>query len=199
MKPGVALLPALLVLLAATPAARAGDSRFDASLQLSVTQHGTFDETDAGGGAQVSYRLTGWLALDAHLNWFPGDLGDPAFSGSRTQGLLGVKVGPHLDRNGVYAAVRPGFLRFGEAPAPFACILIYPPPLNCSLAAGETAFALDLTAGYQVLAGENTVLRVEVGDGLVRYPGPAITDSELHEGSFWEHSLRVTLAVGWRF
>jgi hypothetical protein len=195
----VALLPALLVLLAATPAARAGDSRLDASLQLSVTQHGTFDETDVGGGAQISYRLTGWLALDAHLNWFPGDLGDPAFSGSRTQGLLGVKAGPHLGRSGVYAAVRPGFLRFGEAPAPFACILIYPPPLECSVAAGETALALDLMAGYQALLGERTILRLEVGDGLVRYPGPAITDREIEDDAFWKHGLRVTVAVGWRF
>ena len=189
-----------LALLAATPTARAQDSRFDASLQASLTQHETFDETDFGGGAQLSYRLTGWLAIDAHLNWFPKDLGDPAFSSSRTQGLVGLKVGKDLARSSVYGAVRPGFLRFGEAPEAFACILIFPPPLACSLAGGETTFALDLAAGYQALAGDDVVVRLELGDGMVRYPGPAIDgDGEAHQDAFWKHGLRVTLAVGWRF
>jgi hypothetical protein len=189
-----------LALLAAAPAARAQGSRFDASLQLSITRHGTFDETDAGAGARLSYRLTGWLGIDAHLNWFPKDLGDPAFSSSRTQGLVGLKAGRDLTRSGVYGAVRPGFLRFGEAPQAFACILIFPPPLACSLAAGETAFTLDLAAGYQLLAGDDVVVRFELGDGMVRYPGPAIDgDGEAHQDAFWKHGLRATVSVGWRF
>lgn len=189
-----------LSLLAAAPAAQAQDSRFDASLQLSITRHGTFDETDAGAGVQLSYRLAGWLAIDAHLNWFPKDLGDPAFSGSRTQGLVGLRAGEDLTRSGFYGAVRPGFLRFGETPEVFACILIFPPPLVCSLAQGETTFSLDLTAGYQALASDDLVLRFEVGDGLVRYPGPAIDgEGEVHQDAFWKHGLRVTVSAGWRF
>jgi hypothetical protein len=196
----VRALAIVVALLGLAGLAHAGEPRADASLQLAVTHHGTFDETDVGAGAQLSYRLTSWLAADAHFNWFPGDLGTPAFSSSRTQGLLGLRVGPHLDRGSVYAAARPGFLRFSEAPAPFPCILIYPPPLGCSLAGGTTAFAMDLAAGYQAVPGGDVVVRLEVGDGLVRYPGPALdADGEAHPGAFWKHSLRFTLSVGLRF
>ncbi len=191
---------ALALALGLAGSAHAGEPRADVGVQLTLTHHGTFDDTDVGAGAQISYRLTRWLAADAHLNWFPGDLGAPAFSGSRSQGLLGLKVGRDLGRSGAYAAVRPGFLRFAEAPAPFACILIYPPPLSCSLGQGKTSFAMDLAAGYQVLSGDDLVLRSELGDGLVRYGGPAFdADGEAHQEAFWKHSLRFTAEVGWRF
>ena len=52
-----------------------------------------------------------------------------------------------IGRARLFGRLRPGLLRFGEAPGPIACILIFPPPLSCQLAAGKTLFALDVGAG----------------------------------------------------
>lgn len=174
--------------------------RGDASAAFVGTRYSQFEEFDPGFGVALSYRLTGFLAADAQLAYFPKDLGPAAFSGSRTEALLGVRIGPRLGRSGVFAAVRPGFVRFGEAPEPRPCILIYPPPLTCSLAAGDTVFALNLGAGFEAFPGEKGVLRIELGDDVLRYSGPGFDKGQrTFEDHLWSHNLRVAASVGIRF
>ena len=139
------------------------------------------------------------MRTEAALSLAPKDLGDPAFSGSRTEGAMGFRVGPYLARTGVYAAVRPGFVKFSEPQEPTICIAIFPPPLSCTLATGKSVFALDLAGGLQ-LQNERGVLRFEVGDRLVKYPGPILdADSEPRFDGFWSHNLAASVAVGLRF
>jgi hypothetical protein len=187
-----------LVLL--TGEAQGQDRRADVSLQASVRQLSEAEETEVGLGARLSYRLSRWFAADGELNVFPNDAGSPAFSGSRLEGLAGVRAGPQLGRTGGYLALRAGAVRFSPAPEPFPCILIFPPPLNCALAAGKTVPTVQATAGFEAFLRESLVVRVEAGDQILRYPGPAFTrDREIFEDALWSHNFKATVSVGVQF
>ena len=188
------------VLLAGSAYAQTDERRGDVSVQVSVRSLSEFDETEAGLGGRLSYRLNRWLAADGEINLFPSDVGSPAFSGSRLEGLAGLRVGPHLGRTGVFLGLRAGAVRFSEAPAPFPCILIYPPPLVCAIAAGDTVPTVQLTGGFELYPSERLVVRVEAGDQLLRYSGPAFTaDRDVIDSSLWSHNFKATTSVGWRF
>ena len=188
----------LLVLVPVLPVS-ASDSRADASLLFGYTDYHALEENDFAVGVGFGYRLTHWLATDASFSWAPKDLGDPAFSGSRTEGALGVRLGPHLDRSGVYVAARPGFVSFAKPDEPTVCILIFPPPLKCTLSNGETVFSLDLNGGVQ-FQSDRAVLRLEAGDRVVKYPAPVIAgDGGVHDDSFWSHNFAASVSVGVRF
>ena len=163
-------------LLVAAPA-QAQDRRGDVSLQGSVRDLHEFDETEWGLGARLSYRFSRWFAADGEVNVFPADAGSPAFSGSRLEGLAGLRVGPHLGRIGVYLALRGGAVRFSEAPEPFACILIFPPPLECAMAGGETVPSVQASLGFEAFAG-----RQAGGAGGSRRPAPALSGAGVHPG-----------------
>jgi hypothetical protein len=187
-------------LLVAVPGrAQAQDRRADVSLQVSVRSLHEFDETEAGFGGRLSYRFSRWLAVDGEVNFFPADVGSPAFSGSRLEGLAGVRGGPHLGSTGVYLALRGGAVRFSEAPAPFPCIAIFPPPLVCAIG-GDTVPTVQLTGGFEAFPGDRWVVRVEAGDQLLRYSGPAFTpDRDVIDKGLWSHNFKATASVGLRF
>ena len=192
-----ALLGFLLV--AVSGRAQAQDGRADVSLQMSVRSLHEFDETEAGFGARLSYRFSRWLAADAEGSYFPADVGSPAFSGSRLEGLAGVRGGPHLGSTGVYLALRGGAVRFSEAPAPFPCIAIFPPPLVCAIG-GDTVPTVQVTGGFEAFPGDRWVVRVEAGDQLLRYSGPAFTpDRDVIDKGLWSHNFKATASVGLRF
>jgi hypothetical protein len=96
-----------------------------------------------------------------------------------------------------FIKARWGALRVAEASAPIACILIFPPPLSCQLAAGDTLAAMDYGGGVE-LGRRRAFLRVDVSDRAVRYPGPSFAGTVRNE-PFWGHDLRVGLGVGLRF
>jgi hypothetical protein len=123
-----------------------------------------------------------------------------AISSNRVEGLFGVTAGPRLGRWRPFARLRPGFLRIGEAPEPVACILIFPPPLSCTLAGGRTLFALDVGGGVSVDVAPATSLRIDIGDRITRYPGPAFgRGRRVHDAAFHGHDLRVAVGAAWRF
>jgi hypothetical protein len=116
------------------------------------------------------------------------------------EGLFGLRAGPRVGGGSVYASVRSGFVRFSGTSEPLICIAIYPPPLRCVLAAGHTAFALNFGAGGEIPLAARVFLRAELGDLMVKYPGPAIArDEVVIEESFWRHSLRGAVSLGFRF
>ena len=189
-----------LVLAAAAPAAAQTDrSGFEIGVQVPSARSSEFDTTDVGVGARIAWRAD-WLGVEAEFNGYPGDFpGRPAFSSSRTEGLFGATVGPHIGRVRPFAKLRPGFMTFQEAPEPFGCIAIFPPPLSCTLAAGRTVFALDAGGGIEISATPGTFLRVDAGDLLVKYPGPTTDQNIDQRGSFFSHDFRVAAGVGFRF
>jgi hypothetical protein len=195
------LVAACLIGSAPSPAAQTEPQRFQAGVQLTAIASGEFDDTDLGIGGRVSWHPNGVLGVETEIGLFPGDFARrPAFSRSRVEALFGITAGPRIGRLRPFARVRPGFVRFDEAPAPFACILIFPPPLPCVLAGGATVAAIDLGGGAEWTARERTFVRVDLGDRLMRYPGPAFTsDRTARQGSFAGHDLRVTIGAGLAF
>jgi hypothetical protein len=184
----------------AAGSALAQDRPWDATVAASWTDYSQFDDTSFGLGLSVSRRIANGLAAEMQAGFSPSDLGERPFSGSRFEGYLGLRGGPHLGRHQVFAAVRPGFVKFSEAPAPIACIAIFPPPLACSLAAGETLFAIQLGGGLDLLPSERSLVRLEAGSLLVKYPGPAIArDQGVFDDALWSHNLRLGVSVGLRF
>jgi Outer membrane protein beta-barrel domain len=191
-----------LVALSGLPlAAQSAEPRFQAGVQLPTSVSGEFDGTDVGIGGRLSWHPVPLLGVEGELAFYPGDFpDDPAFSASRVEGLFGATVGPRLGRLRPFAKLRPGFIAFDEAPAPFACILIFPPPLRCTMASGHTVFAFDLGGGLEWFPSGGTFVRVEAGDRAVRYPSPVIDgDGSIRDDDFFGHDFRFAIGGGFRF
>ncbi len=168
--------------------------------QVAFTRLSELDESDVGFGLRLAWRFSGSVALEGELNRFPGDLGAPAFSRARTEGLVGLKAGRSGEGGGVFATLRTGVVDVSAAPAPFACIEIFPPPLQCHLAGGEKLWAIGFGAAFELAPRERVVLRLDIGDQLLKYPGPVLdADGEARPDGFWRHNLRATLGAGYRF
>ena len=91
-------------------------------------------------------------------------------------------------------------MRFQEAPDPFPCILIFPPPLQCSLATGRIARAVDIGSGVELVATRRTFLRTDAGDLMLCYPGPVFDKQRTpRQDGFVSHNLRLAVGGGFRF
>lgn len=180
--------------------AQTEEGQFQIGVHVAAATSSEFDATDVGIGGLVSWR-PGLFGADAELTFYPSDFADePPFSASRVEGLFGITVGPRIGAIRPFAKFRPGFVRFAEAPEPFACIAIFPPPLACQLGAGDTVFALDIGGGVEFQTPGRTFVRVDAGDRAMRYPGPTIDrDGSVQEDSFFSHDFRFQIGGGVRF
>lgn len=161
-----------------------------------------FDSADNGFGGRVTFKPISLIGIEADLNWYPGEY-EPdgvAFSRNRFEGLFGVTVGPKIDRIRPFAKVTAGFLKVGATPGAFACIAIFPPPLNCKLAGGDTLPAFEIGGGVEFDATSRVFIRGDVSDRILRYPGPVFDNNfEIREDGIYGHALRFTAGVGIRF
>ena len=194
-----------LALLAGIPAARAQDSpRLALGAHLATVQVDEFDARDTGFGARLTWSPLDLLGVDAEVTFFPDEFpgGDDrrAFSRRRVEALFGVTLGPRLGWIRPFALGRAGVVRYDEASGPLACIAIFPPPLSCVLAAGDTLPAFDVGGGIALFPSRRTFVRVDVSDRIVRYPGPAYDGNlQRRDGDFTRHEPRVAVAAGVRF
>ena len=168
--------------------------------QVTAARSSEFDANDVGLGARFAWHPMEALGIEAELDFYPGDFPDRnEFTRARTEGLFGVTIGPTFDRVRPFAKLRPGFIVFSEASEPIICILIFPPPLACTLARGRTLLALDIGGGVELFATPRTFIRVDAGDRLVRYPGPSFDSSRRVRDAFFSHDFRVAIGGGLRF
>src|SRR5262245_36156849 len=183
------------------PAAQTNPRRLEAGGQVVTTTLREFNSRDTGFGARIGWRPGRMLRVETEFNIFPSDLPERfAFTRGRTEGLFGVTFGPRFGRVETFGRARPGFVRFGEAPEPIACIAIFPPPLTCTLAAGDTRFALDIGGGVEVSTTARTFVRVDAGDRAIRYPGPAFdANRRVRSDPFFGHDFRFAAGGGFRF
>ena len=115
---------------------------------------------------------------------------------------FGIPENPRWPRSNGWTSgkLRPRFVIFRDAPEPFACILIFPPPLSCTLAGGETVFALDFGGGVELFPTGRTFVRVDAGDRVVRYPSPVLErDGTARKDAFFSHEFRFAIGGGVRF
>lgn len=86
--------------------------RFEIGAQYTALRLSELDVTDSGFGGRFTYNVNDNFAVEAGGNFFPRDR---EFEGGRkVQGLFGVKAGVRGERVGVFAKVRPGFVRFSR-------------------------------------------------------------------------------------
>ncbi len=189
-----------LLLLTAVPSALA--QSFEAGVHVASSQWSEFDGTDLGVGGRLTWKPSTLIGVDADLTWYPSDFPDDtlAFSANRFEGLFGLTVGPRLNRIRPFVKGAAGFLKSAEAPEPFACILIFPPPLNCLMAGGQTLAAFEIGGGVEVSATDRTFVRADVSDRMLRYPAPTFDSNfEVVNENFYGHAIRLAIAFGVRF
>ena len=174
---------------------------FAASVAFASSRWSEFEGSDIGIGGRFTVMLGSVVGVDAEGVWYPSDFPDQiSFSRYRTEGLFGVTVGPRLNRVRPFAKAAGGFLKVGATPGGFACIAIFPPPLACVLAGGDTLPAYEFGGGVEFSATDRTLLRVDVTDRMLKYPGPSFdSDFERRDEGFYGHALRLTLAAGIKF
>ncbi|MGE0863950.1 MAG: hypothetical protein AB7P34_08615 [Vicinamibacterales bacterium] len=191
---------ALILFFLSAPAASA--QSFDIGANFVSAQWSEFEGSDLGIGARLSWKPGTVLGVEGEVNWFPsafpGD--DVAFSGHRLEGVVAVTAGPRLDRIRPFVRAGAGFLRSSAAPEPFPCIAIFPPPLHCLLAGGDTMPTIEIGGGVEVSTSARTFIRFDAIDRILRYPGPTFGPAdEVSEDGFFGHAFKFTLGGGWRF
>jgi hypothetical protein len=192
----------VLALAWAAPAAAQPSPRFEAGVHVVAAPMPGFEGSDFGVGGRLAWHTDDVLSFEGELSLFPGDYPDSleAFSRRRIEGLFGLTAGLRFGKLRPFAKFRAGFLEVQEAPEPVVCILIFPPPLACTLGAGRTLPTFDLGGGVEVDVTARTFIRVEAGDRMLKYPGPAIDNDGVHqERSFYGHGLRFAAGAGVRF
>lgn len=195
-------LASFLVLLILTPSAAAQAQSLDLGAHVVGAHWSEFEGSDAGVGGRLSWKPSPAIGIEGELNWYPSEFPGErfAFTASRVEGLAAVTAGPRLDRIRPFVRLGGGFLRVSPAPAPFACIAIFPPPLHCLLGAGETMPSLEIGGGVEVATSPRTFLRLDAVDRILRYPGPTFGPAdEISEDGFFGHAFKFSFGAGWRF
>jgi len=194
-------IAALALSAAASPAAAQTRGRgLELAVQVPSSISSEFDTTDVGLGGRAGWRPGGWLGVEAELNAYPLDFPGPgSFSAGRVEGLFGATIGRGHGGVRPFARLRPGFMQFHAASDPFPCIAIFPPPLACTLAAGRTVFALDAGGGVEIDATPRAFVRFDVGDLMLKYPGPSLDQRFERRDSFFGHDFRFAAGAGVRF
>jgi hypothetical protein len=194
-------LAGLVVVWSGPVVAQSGADRFELGVQVASATSGQFDGADVGFGGRLSWYPVGGLGIESEITFYPSEFPDPGpFSRSRVGGLFGVTVGPQFRRVRPFARLRSGFLNIREAPEPYACILIYPPPLSCTLASGRTLAAFDIGGGVEVFATPRVLVRIDAGDRLIKYAGPVLDNNRMgQDDSFFGHDFRFAVGAGLRF
>lgn len=180
--------------------------RWELGGHLSVMRLSEFEKTDAGVGGRISFNLNRHVGLDAEFSYFPQTVNGarvpetsaPGVEG-RVQGLFGVKAGQRGERFGLFGKLRPGFVRFLDN-GPVVCPAVVPPPLSCGLAAGRTELALDYGGVAEIYTSRHTMIRLDLGDTLIRYSGgPYLRPNGKTNDDHLSHNLQLNIGFGLRF
>lgn len=114
---------------------------FDLGAHVVGSQWSEFNGLDYGVGGRFTWKPAP-IGVETELNWYPTEYpgeGIP-FTGARVEGLVAVTAGPRLGRFRPFVRAGAGFLKATGAPAPFACVAIFPPPPSSSRWAAPGAF-----------------------------------------------------------
>ena len=198
---GRTVLIALLAVSAGSSQAIAQMRGAEVGGHFDVLRLSELSTTDVGVGPDVAWRFSPSLAIDGSLTWYPSaSTAGSSQHQQRTLGLAGVRAGVTAGTVDLFARAGGGFLRFGSQPAT-VCILIFPPPLSCQLAAGYTAFAADVGGGASLALIPSGRLRASVGAGdlMVRYGFQALRPSGTTTEGFISHNLLLTIGAAWQF
>lgn len=159
----------------------------------------TGDSTVNGIGGRVTYNLNENFAIDGEGSFFPRSHFSNEESGQKMQGFLGVRAGVRNKWIGGFAKARPGVMWFGEFSSRGSCRSTSFGSI-CGVS-HEKDFALDLGGIVEFYPAERAIVRVDVGNTLIRYPernlGTSVTPIILDGG--FKSNFQVSLGFAWRF
>jgi hypothetical protein len=180
------------------------EHKFEIGAQFTVIGLQDFGDPVKGVGGRVGYNFNDHLALDAEANFFPEThLGNNQF-GQKAQGFVGVKAGGRTKWAGVFAKVRPGVMSIGELTSGF----------DCSSHTGFTEcrpnhnqFALDAGGVLELYPTARSIVRVDVGDTIVRIktggglPGTGLIgfSGTAQSSTKFTNNLQASIGFGYRF
>jgi hypothetical protein len=196
------IVSALLTTLCLVSATTAAAQSVEIGAHVTAAGWSEFDGRDLGAGIRLGWKPISLVGLETEWNWYPADYPDEgaAFSGSRFEGMAAATAGPRLGRLRPFVRLGAGFLRTSEAPEPFACIAIFPPPLSCVMAAGDTLPTVEFGGGAEIEITPRTFLRFDAVDRMLKYPGPTFDgDFDVRDEGFFGHAFRFSIGGGWRF
>jgi hypothetical protein len=168
-----------------------------------------FDEhkkTNWGFGGRIGYNFNIHVGIEGELNYFPQDR--DVEGGKKLEGLFGVKAGKRFEKVGIFAKARPGFVRFsrGDYISRGGCVAIFPPPVGCFQPEAKTHWAADVGGIFEAYPSQNTIIRFDIGDTIIRLPDRLIATTHegprevvVPRGSEHSHNLQINLGVGFRF
>ncbi len=175
---------------------------FDLGAHVVGAHWSEFDGVDFGIGGRFAWKPVPIIGVETEFNWYPTEFPGEGttFSGDRLEGIVALTAGPRLGRLRPFVRAGVGFLKSTEAPGPFACIAIFPPPLSCLLAAGLTMPTFEIGGGVEISTPGSTFIRFAASDRILKYPGPTLGPAdEVSEDGFFGHAFKFTLGGGWRF
>jgi hypothetical protein len=169
-----------------------------------------FDDSiwKAGVGGRMTYNFTKHIAADAAVNFFPESTVDLFVfrgrpEGKVYQGQFGIKAGQRFKKVGVFGKARPGFVGYTEVNQ---LVSSNPIPFNFNdfRVERETYFSMDVGGVVEFYPSRNTVLRVDVGDTMIRYgafrtPGFFLSQPVLTRPPETRHNLQIVTGFGFRF
>lgn len=201
----VSLCAAAVCAMAGTAAAQSA-SRVDVAVQASVLRLDGSGATSAGIGGRLSFDLSRRVSLDAEATFFPNDdfealLVAPTTTGE--QGLVyhrrrvdlfgGVKVallqGPRL---AIFGKIRPGLTRLSNRGV--ECIGDVCALVLIALPEYRNEFALDAGGIVEIYPTGRTILRVDIGDTMIRHRSAAPPCNNCST-----HNVGTRFGVGLRF
>jgi hypothetical protein len=154
--------------------------------------------TDPGVGIRFTYNLTPSIGLDSEFNSYLTNLEEISTQdgGRATAFVAGVKAGIRRRRFGVFFNARPGIMSFSNVPTRDAIIT------GGAARTRKTHAALDLGAAGEVYFSPRTLIRLDIGQMLVRY-GDSTNEVFANGASdrnigFISHPLHVEIGASYR-
>ena len=179
--------------------AQSNEKRFEVGAQFVYMRQSSKDEIihfrDLGVGGRFTFNIMKAVDVEAEMNFLPQER-DALGLGRKTQGLFGVKAGLRRNSFGLFAKLRPGFMRFSRV---FDC----PGDFSSCREAGKTEFALDAGGVVEFYPSRRITLRVDAGDTIIHF-GERSFFEELPVGRVTSpatttHNLQLNAGIGFRF
>lgn len=160
----VTMFAVLGVSLTQTPAVRA--QAVDLGAQATYLDLGVFDTSAWGVGGRIGWEVLPLVTLDAEVNVFPQD---SDVVGPFVQALGGVKLGGRNRTFGLFAKLRPGFVRVDRdfIQPETACVAVVPTPRECLTT--RTNGALDFGSVVELYPTQRLIVRVDIGTTYIWY------------------------------
>jgi hypothetical protein len=189
---------ALLLLAPSGARAQTEEYKYEVGAVFTAVGAENLDGASKGLGARFGYNLNENFALDAETAFFPRrHLGNDQ-GGQNVQGFVGIKAGARSKYVGLFAKVRPGVMFIGTSTSGFDCdtrddFRVCRPERN--------HLALDAGIVAEVYPSSRTIIRVDLGDTIVRFKsaGRNVFNGAETSSTNVSHNFQASVGFGYRF